>query len=456
MHLITELSFFDLKSPMKKTIIAIISILVVLGGVFYFVIYPKLEIVSGYNAKILCSCLFVSEMDQAKAEAEDLGFSLLWLASNTVDINKKTIKTNVWGMHPKTAIYREGLGCTLVNYQKDNVFSTTQLNTDHLIYTRDIWPESEIKGNPKMQIAINKAFDDGAKNPVYRTRAVVVVKDGKIIGERYGKAFSKDSKLLGWSMTKSITSAMAGILAKDGFWDPSDPMPVQAWTADDRKNITLKQVLQQTTGLHWEEDYANVSTATKMLYSTDNMGKYAASQDWESQPGSVWEYSSGNSNILAETMDQAFDNNGEYLEFPHKALFAPIGARNFVIETDATNHYVGSSYGYAPGRDWAKVGLLYLNMGNWFGNQIIDSTWVKESLVPVAESSGKYGYQFWLNYGSTFENYSENAYWMNGFQGQQVSVHPEDNLVIVRIGVTYDQKDFPFDTWIKEIKAAAK
>lgn len=441
---------------MKKTIIFLISLLVIVGTIFYFVIYPKLEIVSGYNAKILCSCMFVSEMDQAKAEAEDLGFSLLWLASNTVDGDKKIVKTNVWGMHPKIAMYRKGLGCTLVNNQKEEGFLNTGLNTADLIYASDIWPKAVTKGSPKMQFAINKAFDDGAKDPVYRTRAVVVVKNGEIIGERYGAGFSKDSKLLGWSMTKSITSAMAGILAKEGFWKASDPMPVKVWAEDDRKNITLKNALQQTTGLYWEEDYANVSTATKMLYSADNMGEYAASQDLESQPGSVWEYSSGNSNIIAETMQQAFDNTAEYLEFPHKALFAPIGARDFVIETDATNHYVGSSYGYAPGRDWAKVGLLYLNMGNWFGNQIIDSTWIAQSLVPVAKSSGKYGYQFWLNQGGTFENYSKDSYWMNGYQGQQVSVHPEDNLVVVRIGVTYNQKDFPFDAWIKEIKAAAK
>jgi len=232
---------------MKKTPIAIISLLVIAAAVFYFVIYPKLEIVSGYNAKILCSCLFVTEIDQEKAEAEDLGFSLLWLASNTVDANNKTIRTKVLGMHPKTAIYREGLGCTLVNDQKDNDFLNTGLNTDDLVYAPDIWPEAEVKGSPKMQIAINKAFDDGVKDPIYRTRAVVVIKDGEIVGERYGTGFTKDSKLLGWSMTKSITSAMAGILAKDGFWNASDPMPVEAWKEDDRKNITLKNVLQQTT-----------------------------------------------------------------------------------------------------------------------------------------------------------------------------------------------------------------
>ncbi len=440
---------------MKKTIIASFSLLIIVFVILYLVVYPKLEIVSGYNAKILCSCQFVSGINQEKAEAEDLGFSLLWLSTNTVDSEKKTVKSNVLGMHQKMAVYREGLGCTLANDENDTAFLSKNLSTNKISYASEIWPLEEIKGNNEMQEAINMAFDEELEDPVYRTRAVVVIKDGKLVGERYAKGFSKESKLLGWSMTKSITSALSGILAKRGFWTPSEPMPLSSWENDERREISLENILQQTTGLKWDEEYGSVSTATKMLYSKDNMGAYAASQPLESTPGSVWEYSSGNSNILAGAMVRAFANTDEYLDFPHKELFGPIGAKNFVIETDATNHYVGSSYGYAPARDWAKVGLLYLNMGNWFGNQIIDSSWVASSVIAVPESGGEYGYQFWLNQGGKFENYSPDSYWMNGYQGQQVSIHPDENLVVVRLGVTYDQKDFPFDAWMKKIKEAA-
>lgn len=441
---------------MKKTIIITFSLLLLSVIALYVFVYPKLEIVSGYNAKILCSCEFVSGIDQEKAEAEDLGFSLLWLSSNTVDKEANTVKSNVFGMHSKMAVYRKGLGCTLLNNKDNDTFLSKSLEIDSTKYAAEIWPSEDVVGTKAMQEAIDMAFDEENENSVYRTRAVVVIKDGQLIGERYGKGFSKDSKLLGWSMTKSITSALSGILVKQGFWTVSEPMPLSSWQKDERGEITLENALQQTVGLKWDEDYANVSTATKMLYSENNMGAYAASQPLESKPGSVWEYSSGTSNIIAGAMRQAFENTDEYLNFPQKALFGPIGARNFVIETDATNHFVGSSYGYAPARDWAKVGLLYLNMGNWFGNQIIDSSWVAASVVAVPESNGEYGYQFWLNQGGKFQNYSTDAYWMNGYQGQQVSIHPEDNLVVVRIGVTYNQTDFPFDSWMKEIKAAAK
>ena len=441
---------------MKKTIIASFSLLIIAFLVLYFVVYPKLEIVSGYNAKILCSCEFVSGINQEKAEAEDLGFSLLWLSSNAVDKEKKTVKSSVLGMHHKLAVYRKGLGCTLINKKNDTAFLSKTLATNNINYAPEIWPLEEVKGSNQMQEAINMAFDEAANDPVYRTRAVVVIKDGKLVGERYAVGFSKESKLLGWSMTKSITSALSGILTKRGFWKPSEPMPLSSWENDERREISLENVLHQTTGLKWDEEYGTVSTATKMLYSKDNMGAYVASQPLESTPGSVWEYSSGNSNILAGAMVMAFPNTDEYLSFPHNELFGPIGAKNFVIETDATNHYVGSSYGYAPARDWAKVGLLYLNMGNWFGNQIIDSSWVAASVRAVPESGGEYGYQFWLNQSGKFKNYSPESYWMNGYQGQQVSMHPEENLVVVRLGVTYDQKDFPFDAWMKKIKEAAK
>ena len=439
---------------MKKTIIITLSLLLAILAILYVVVYPKLEIVSGYNAKILCSCEFVSGISQNKAEAEDLGFSMLWLATNTVDRTEKTVSTTVLGMHPKKAIYREGLGCTLINNDISETFIHSEIKVN--TFTKNIWPDALMEGNIEMESAIAKAFDKDIENPIYRTRAVVVIKNGEIVGERYAEGFSKDSKLLGWSMTKSITSTLAGILAKQGFWNVQSPMPINEWDSDKRSEITLKNVLQQSTGLEWEEEYGTVSTATKMLYNSANMGSYAASMPLESEPGSTWEYSSGTSNILAGSLEKAFSSNEDYLNFPTKALFGPIGAKSFILETDASNHFVGSSYGYASARDWAKVGLLYLNQGNWFGNQIIDSSWVAQSIVPTEHSDGSYGYHFWLNKGNQFENYAPNAFWMNGYQGQQVSIHPDDNLVVVRIGLTYDQKDFPFNEWMKEIKAAAK
>lgn len=441
---------------MRKTIIVIISLLVIIGLAFYFFLYRKLEIISGYNAKIMCSCQFVSGLKKDRIKKEDLGFSVLWLASNEIDTVNKTVHSSVWGMQPKVAVYRKGLGCSIVNNENDKKFRSKSVSMNPETYAPEIFPEGNIVGSKSMQEAIDAAFDHDSSKPLMRTRAVVVIKDGKLIGERYAEGIDRNTPLLGWSMTKSITSALTGILAKKGYWKVDEPLPVDSWKNDDRQNITLKNALQQTVGLEWEEEYGSVSSATVMLYEKDNMGAYVASFPAEFRPGTHWKYSSGTTNIIANVMEKAFSSTDEYLQFPQKALFDPIGARDFIIETDATNHYVGSSYGYAPARSWAKVGMLYLNQGNWFGNQIIDSSWVAQSVIPAPDSKGGYGYQFWLNQGGKYKNYSPKAFWMNGFQGQQVAIHPEENMVIVRLGVTYNEEDFDFDGWTKKIIEAAK
>lgn len=441
--------------PMKKTIIIAITLIILLVAGFYFLLYPKLAIVTGYNAKILCSCQFVTGIPQDRAEREDLGFSLLWLASNTVDTLNKTVHSSVLGLQSKTAVYRQGRGCTLLP-TKNTVLSATTISQADVKFAPEIFPESIVAGSSGMQDALAAAFDRDPAQPLWRTRAVVVLKDGELIGEKYAEGIDQNTPLLGWSMTKSITAALTGILVKRGFWDPETPMPVDQWANDERRNITLKNCLQQTIGLEWEEVYSTVSSATIMLYEKKDMGRYAASFPAVFPPGERWKYSSGTTNIIANTMEKAFENQDAYLNFPQEALFGPIGAKNFIIETDASGHFVGSSYGYAPARSWAKVGLLYLNHGNWNGNQILDSNWVAASVEPAPNSEGGYGYQFWLNRGGIFENYAPDAYWMNGYQGQQVAIHPEENMVIVRLGVTYDQKDFDFDGWTKKVIEAAK
>jgi CubicO group peptidase (beta-lactamase class C family) len=447
---------------MKKTVVTLITLLLLIGLAFYLFLYPRLEVISGYNAKVMCSCSFITGLSEKKIEEEELGFSVLWLASNKIDREKQQVHSSVWGMHPKTAVYREGLGCSLVNDRDPAEVEKMKLDKNIINYDSAIWPKQQVKADGKLQEAIDYAFSDPGENPA-RTRAVVVVKDGQLIAEAYADGISPTTPLHGWSMSKSITSTFAGILAKEGYWNLNSALPVEKWE-DGRSAITLKNALQMSSGLHWEEDYGKVSNATIMLYGSDNMGAYAASQELEFEPGKNWEYSSGTTNIIAKAMEGAFPSLEEYQSAIYKKLFAPLGARSFVFETDASGHFAGSSYGYASARDWAKVGLLYLNNGHWQGQQVIDSSWVAFSHAPAPASDGEYGGHFWLNLplraqgqagrASKFSNYSQDAYWMGGFQGQQVSIHPSENLVIVRLGVTYNDEDFDFDKWVGMVKKA--
>ena len=428
---------------MKKTVSILITLIILLGIAFYLFVYPKLEIVSGFNAKILCSCHFMTGLDQERIENEDLGFSLLWLASNEIDREEKRVYTDVLGMHKKIAVYRKGLGCALVNQANPRDIQDASIPINELTYSEEIWPNRAVSGNAKIQAALQTAFDSTAEKNLL-TRAVLVIKDGELIGEAYADGIDHDTPLLGWSMTKSITSILAGILNKRGELNIENSIPVKSWE-DERSEITWKHALNMSTGLKWDEEYGDVSSATKMLYSSDDMGKSAASWELEYEPGTYWEYSSGTTNIIARELQTFFDTQDEYQMFPYRELFSKVGARTFRIETDASGHFVGSSYGYASARDWAKLGLLMLNQGNWYGEQIIDTSWVDFCREPVADSEGQYGGHFWLNRGGTFENYSSEAYWMSGYQGQQVAIHPEKNVVIVRLGITNTRGDFDFD-----------
>lgn len=431
---------------MKKKGIIILVLIAAIGSYFYFSLYPKLEIISGISAKNLCSCLYVSGFSQAEAEKTDLGFSLLWLASNTANAENKTVETSVLGMQRKKAVYREGRGCTLQGEKELKPFNPKA----NIAYAPEIWPNTVVTGTPEMQAVLQKAFDANGETKL-NTRAVLVVHNGEIVGEAYADVAGINTPLLGWSMAKSVTSCLVGILAKDGYWQTDEQMDIPEWQADERKNITLNHLLQMSSGLNWEENYKAVSTATKMLYESDDMGAYAQSQPLAYEPGSEWLYSSGTTNIIAHAMANAFPDMESYQRFPYERLFGPIGAKSFVIETDASGHFIGSTYGYASARDWAKVGLLYLQEGNWNGAQIIDSTWVDYCRTETPESDGAYGGQFWLNRNDIFPSYDENAYWMSGFHSQQVSIHPDRDLVVVRLGVTYERGGFDFDGWMKEI-----
>lgn len=439
---------------MKKIFLGILIVLILLTAGFYFIIYPKLEIVSGYNAKIMCSCLFISEMNREEVEEVDLGFGPLWLAANVVDEDNKTVKSSVWGFHPKLAVYREGLGCTLVHDADEATVRSTTLDKSSVNYGPEIWPDHHVEPLGRLREAIETGFDPPGTR-LLNTRAILVVKGGKIIGEKYAEGFDRHSELAGWSMTKSVNAAIAGLLVKDGILALDAPAPIDAWEKDGRNGITLRHLLNMTSGLHWNEDYTTVSDATVMLYGTDDMGAYASTALSKYPPGEKWYYSSGTSNIISRITAEAFPDKEQYRMYAYDRLFGPLGMRNFTVETDASGTFVGSSYGYGSARDWAKFALLFAQKGNWMGTQILDTAWTEFSVKPAPASAGKYGGQFWLNADERFEHYGKDSYWEGGFQGKQVSVHPEDDLIIVRIGVTYDTDDVDFDTLIKNIREAA-
>jgi CubicO group peptidase (beta-lactamase class C family) len=438
---------------LRKMIVLFISVLLLVGllfGISYA--WRAFPIISGYGAKNMASAVFVQHRQPASILKEDLGSFPLSLGTFTVDMADSSVTGTVWGLARRKAIYRNGLGCTLINELPEAEIRQQQFSLPAVpVQNRDSipWPQGDKTTDsipvhidqPLLLQAISKAMQARAGNKPAFTRAVLVVYDGQIVGEQYAPGFDKHSVMLGWSVSKSLTAALIGILVKEGKLNPEAPAPVPEWKGTPKEKILLKHLLQQTSGLSFKEDYANPSEATNMLFKKADMAAFTASRPLQHDPGTHFSYSSGNSNILSRIIRHTVGEQ-QYAAFPYQALFHRIGMYATLLEPDASGTYIGSSYSYATARDFARFGLLYYYNGVWNGEQILPSGWVKASLQPApADKQQHYGYQFWLNGLSEdlqqrlYPDVPADMFYAAGYGGQNIYVIPSRKLVVVRLGL---------------------
>lgn len=445
---------------LKRALIFVSLILIAAVIYIYFTLYPQFPVANGYAAKKMCSCTFIAERSQESIQNQDLGISPLSLTKTIIDHDNKSVTSTLFGFTPRTAVYRKDVGCILLIGEDDH---NIHLNIDRPILQDTIaWPqgnyiakEREVSGvnYALLEEAMNNAFDENRDMDSLMTRAVVVVYKDQIVGESYANGFTADTEILGWSMAKSVTATMIGILIKEGKLSLEDKQIFPEWT-DDRKDISLKDLMQMQSGLDFSEDYASLSDATNMLFKSENVTTVPKSDPLAHQPGTHWSYSSGTTNLLAGLVQDKLNNQEIYLKFPYDRIFNKLGMNSAVLETDESGHYIGSSFLYATPRDWAKFGLLYLHQGNWYGDQIVDTSFVDFVQMPASESKGVYGGQFWLNYNySTYPDAPADLYSCSGFQGQFVYIIPSYDLVIVRMGLANDPI-FDRNKFLKEIISA--
>lgn len=425
-------------------------------------IYPQLDLLSGFSAKSVASGHFIDNRSLETIQQGDNDIEKVNWATNQINDAEHFVATTVYGFKERKAIFREGLGATLINDDFDvskpyKVPKRSITNNNLPFPYGNLEPRDTVFSNidyKKLNTAVENAFDKkGEKNK--RTRSVIVIYKDKIIAEKYVDGFNKDSKILGWSMTKSITGTLFGILQKQGKIDITKPAPIDEWKNDERAKITLNDLLHMNSGLEWEEKYDKICDATKMLFTEEDMTKSQIDKPLVGKPNSIWNYSSGTTNLLSGILRKQFKTHQEYLDFWYTNLLDKIGMNSAIIETDMAGNYVGSSYGWATTRDWAKFGLLYLHKGNWNGEQIFDESWAKYVSTPTNTSNGNYGAQFWLNAGERFPNVPKDMYYASGFQGQMVAIFPSNDLVIVRMGLKEDP-EFDFDRLLSEILKSVK
>lgn len=447
------------KKLFKRALLLILFIALGFGFHYAWFAFP---IISGYAAKNACSCLFIQKRELKDFKQAELGAFPLSLASISVDMNEASVRGSVFGLARKKAIYRKGMGCTLVNELEESTIRAQNFILPPPLAVMDtgqwLTPAPLVQADTihikqhLLDSAIATAFRPTFQNKAVHTRAILVVHNGKIIAEKYAPGYNANMPQLGWSMAKSVTGALVGILVKDGALAVSDPAPIPQWQMenDKRSAITIEHLLQQTSGLDYVEDYSKYSNATNMLFYKGNMGGYVATLPLKVAPGTQFYYSSGNSNLLSQIIRLKVGEKG-YHAFPYTRLFHKIGMYHTVLEPDASGTFVGSSFIWATPRDFARFGLLYLNKGNWNGEQLLPTDWVQKSIqAPAANGLKNYGYQFWLNgfdedapAKKVYPDAPADLYMANGFGGQRIYVIPSKNLVIVRLGLNkFDEHRF--------------
>ena len=454
-----------LKRRIRRTLIAVALAAIVL------IVYAKREYIQqlpigcAFKAKAVCAGVFIQGRDPEAVAREDVGFNPLFkLFKAKIDRGEKSVTCSVLGLglFRKKAIIAEGLGPVLLSGVPEEdirVWKSPRSEPKPADPAAVPWPTGDLMPAAPFSANVDAARIDKAvgglfieSNPKVKlyTRAVVVVVDGRIVAERYGEGITKDTPLLSWSMAKSFTNALVGILVKQGRLSIKGPAPVPEWAAagDPRHAITLDQLLRMSSGLEWFEDYTEhpVSDVNRMLFLEPDMGAYAASKPLAVRPDSRWSYSSGTTNIVCRVLRDAVGGREALWAFPRRELFDKIGMRSAIWGVDASGVLIGSSYLYATARDYARFGLLCLHDGVWEGDRLLPEGWIAYSTTPTpTETLGHNGAFFWLNRGNPanpamrpFPGLPTDLYLADGYQGQAIVVIPSRKVVVVRLGMTYN------------------
>jgi CubicO group peptidase (beta-lactamase class C family) len=317
-----------------------------------------------------------------------------------------------------------------------------------------------------LQGIIARAFEGERSPALARTRAAVVIVQGRLAAERYAEGITADTRLQSWSMAKSMLHAALGIAVADGKINPDAPAPVPEWQGanDPRRAITVRQLAQMSDGLGFREDYGDTtSEAMQMLFGAGrgDVGASAAHTPLAHPPGTVWSYSSGSANILSRVLRDALGGRDAYAKFLRQRLFGPLGMNSAVAEFDASGTWIASSYVHATARDYAKFGLLYLNHGLWEMHQLIPRDWVESATHGVADAKGVYGSLWWRNgrdpatgKAAITDKFTDDVYFARGFGGQLIVVAPSKDAVIVMSNGAYgDENDVIVDLLADILKA---
>jgi len=392
-------------------------------------LFPRLRRVAAigaaYKAKVLCSVVFGSgravDPDSLEEVSAD-SYRLMRLFRWRVDDRARSVTASLAGFPPRTAVFRGDAGVTAAPSAWQTAPASSALDR-----------------------VVAAAFLEPDRRRLRRTRAMLVVQDGRIVAERYAPGFGEMTRFSGWSMTKSVLGGLVGVLVGEGRLSLRDVELMPAWRRPDpRASIALEDLLRMRSGLEFSEEYADLtSDVIEMLFNQDDAAAYAASRPLIAVPGTEWSYSSGTTNILSAIVRRRV-GDADYPSWPRRALFAPLGMHSALMEPDASGTFVASSFMLATARDWARFGQLYLQDGVWDGRRILPEGWVSFSTTPTPQSPGGiYGAHWWLGLkpelgggSAAAARLPRDTFFAVGHEAQVLTVIPSLRLVVVRLGLS--------------------
>jgi CubicO group peptidase (beta-lactamase class C family) len=407
-----------------------------------------------YVSHQMCSAVFVGGLDPQMFYRQGVGPVIApagLLMGYRIDRDKKEVRASLAGLVTSRSVFVGAEGCRVVHANAQPAASVDEPLT---VANGGAAPLPVDPVNPLLEAALDREFTEPLSGPHRWTKSVVILHGGHIVAERYAQGYGPETPQIGWSVTKSVTNALIGILVRQQKLAVDAPAQIAPWrdAKDPRHAITIDNLLRMNSGIEFGQSLSSdwlsaFDPSVQMEFDTADQAAFAETAKLGAAPGTRWNYTNGNTMLLARLIrDEVGGDAASVLRFAHRELFDKVGMARVTLEFDGAGTPIGSSHMWATARDWARFGQLYLDGGVVGGERILPEGWVDYSarLTLGSETYG-YGAGFWTNRGATGGaakriglGMPPDSFMARGSQGQYIVIVPSARLVVVRLGMAHD------------------
>jgi CubicO group peptidase (beta-lactamase class C family) len=449
-----------------KRVLALWGVAATVAGVVAYQSYDIGELISsipsgtGYAAWDMCSRGLAVGDDVERIKADYTAPKVRPLPYGwQVHVADNSVRVSFLGMHEREAVWRPGLGCTLITpgTSKAEVLAQPFVPAPALPADTRPWPWGEGVAqtellSPARQALLAKAreamFTEPSADPLEQrhTNALLVAQGGQLVFEHYAQAFHRERQQLGWSMTKSLTALVAGLMERDARLQLDEPVGLRAWQGTEKAAITWRHLLNMAPGIRWFEGAygIGIDDTAPMLFSQADECAWVARLPLTDKPGTAFNYSTGFSNLaMCRLKDLAGGTHQAIYDYYQQRLFAPLGIRGGYIEPDAAGTPVGGARGFLRPVDWLRLGQLVANGGQWQGQHLMNAEYMR-FMAGASPADDGYGGMVWRRSAGHIPTalrttLPEDTVAFVGFQEQHMVIIPSRQLIVLRMGVAFDK-----------------